>query len=164
VANLDTVREQIRAQMQQQAESDEKNRRQQEVIDYLLKKTDFDLPESEMAQETNAAVQTMLRSIIKRGGTREDLEKNRDQLLTTATNTTKERLRLRYILARIGEDAKIQVTDDDLQKKLDLFAEQHQMTPHEMRERIEKGYGIETFRADVRNEQTLEFLVNSAKG
>jgi hypothetical protein len=33
-----------------------------------------------------------------------------------------------------------------------------------MRERIEKGYGIETFRADVRNEQTLEFLVNSAKG
>jgi FKBP-type peptidyl-prolyl cis-trans isomerase (trigger factor) len=92
------------------------------------------------------------------------LEKNRDQLLTTATNTTKERLRLRYILARIGEDANIQVADDDLQKKLDLFAAQHQMTPHEMRERIEKGYGIETFRADVRNEQTLEFLVNSAKG
>jgi trigger factor len=164
VANIETLREQLREQMQRQAESDEKSRRQQAVIDYLMKKTDFELPESEMAQETNATVQTMLRGIIKRGGTREDLEKNRDQLLTTATNTTKDRLRLRYILARIGEDAKIQVTDDDLQKKLELFAAQHQMAPEEMRGRIEKGYGIETFRADVRNEQTLEFLVNAAKG
>jgi trigger factor len=164
VADLDTLRTQLRAQMQRQAESDEKSRRQQEVIDYLLKKTDFDLPESEMAQETNATVQTMLRGIIKRGGTREDLEKHRDQLLTTATNTTKDRLRLRYILARIGEDAEVQVTDDELQKKLDQFAAQHQMSPREMRERIEKGYGIETFRADVRNEMTLEFLVNAAKG
>jgi trigger factor len=164
VADLGTLREQVRTQMQRQAESDEKSRRQQEVIDYLLKKTDFELPESEIAQETNVTVQTMLRGIIKRGGTREDLEKHRDQLLATATSTTKERLRLRYILARIAEDAKIKVADDDLQKKLDLFAAQHQMTPREMRERIEKGYGIETFRADVRNEQTLEFLVNSAKG
>lgn len=164
VADMAALRTALRERMQHQAEAEESNRRQQEVIDYLLKKTDFELPESEVAEETNQTVRTMLRGIINRGGTREELEKNRDQLLATATSTSRDRLRLRYILARIAEDAQVEVTPDDVQKKIEEFALQSQVTPEQMRETIEKRYGLESLRADVRAEKTLEFLVNSAKG
>ena len=164
VETIDALREETRKQMQLQADADEKNRRQQEVIDYLLSKTVFELPESEVAEETNMTIRSMLRGIINRGGTRDDLEKNRDQLLETATKTTKDRVRLRYILQRIAKDAEVEVSEAELQQKLDEVAAQNKMTPVEMRAKIEQGYGLESFRADVRAEKTLEFLVNAAKG
>ena len=163
--DIDAVRTMLREQMQQQAEVAEKRRREQEVIDFLLKKTEFDLPESEVAEETGHTVRTMVNTMMSRGGsTREDLEKTRDELLATATTTAKDRLRLRYILARIAEDAKVEVADSDVDGKIKEFAVQQQTTPEKMRETIETRYGIEGLRADVRAEKTLEFLINSAKG
>lgn len=163
--DIAAVRTLLREQMQQQAEEAEQRRREQEVIDFLLKKTEFDLPESEVAEETGHTIRNMVNTIMGRGGsTREDLEENRDELLAAATTTAKNRLRLRYILARIAEDAKVEVVPHDVDEKIREFAQQQQTTPEKMREVIEKRYGIEGLRADVRAEKTLEFLINSAKG
>ncbi len=164
VADLDALRKIFREQMQQQAEADEKNRREQEVIDFLLKKTEFELPESEVAQETGNTIRSMVRNVMNRGATREDLEKNRDALLASATTTSKNRLRLRYILTRIAEEAKITTSDEEVEAKIAEFAVQNQTTPVKVREIIEKQHGIENLRVDIRVEKTLAFLVESAKG
>lgn len=163
--DIEALRTLLRNQMQHQAEDAEQRRREQEVIDFLLKKTEFDLPESEVTEETGRTIRTMVNSMMGQGGsTREDLEQNRDELLATATTTAKNRLRLRYILARIAEEAKVEVASGDVDKKIQEFAVQQQTTPEKMREVIKKRYGIEGLQADVRAEKTLEFLINSAKG
>lgn len=164
VAEFDDLRSTIQQSLQQQAEAEEKNRREQEVIGYLLKKTDFELPESEVAEQTGHTVRSMLRDVVNRGGTREDLEKNRDELLATATTSTKNRLRLRYILTRIAEEAGITTSDAEVDQKIEEFAAQSQMTPEKIRERIETQYEMENLRVDIRVEKTLAFLIESAKG
>jgi trigger factor len=160
---LDVLRTRIRQEALTAAQAREQSRQQQEVIEYLLRKTDFDLPQSQVAEETQHTVRSMLQDIMKQGGKREDIEKNRDSILENAANASKDRIRVRYILARIAEEEKIEVADAEVDVRLRDLAQRHRMSVEDLRADIEKRHGIETLRADIRAEKALERVVADAK-
>jgi trigger factor len=161
--SMDQVRERLRANLLREAERKEAARQQQEVIEFLLKRTEFDLPESLVAEETNLTMRGMLREYADRGGTREQLEKSRDAILGAAAAASKDRVRLRYVLARIAEEEKIEVSEAELDGRLELLAGQYQMPVEKLRAAVEEKHGMESIRADIRNEKTLAKLVADAR-
>ena len=162
-ASLDELRERSRKELQAQAEQREQARQQQEIVDFLLKRTEFDLPESVVAEETNLTMRGMVRDIVERGATREDVEKNREAILGAATTASKDRVRLRYILSRIAEEEKIQVADAEVEQRIQSMAAQYRTTVEKLRATIEERHGVESLTADIRNEKALAMLVEDAK-
>jgi trigger factor len=160
---LDALRERIRQEATAAAQAREQSRQQQEIIEYLLRKTDFELPQSQVAEETQHTVRSMIENIMKQGGKREDIEKNRDSILENAANASKDRIRVRYILARIAEEEKIEVTEAEIDARLQELSQRHRMPVEELRANIEKRHGIETLRADIRAEKALDLVVADAK-
>ena len=132
-------------------------------MDYLLKRTEFDLPESVVSEETNLTMRGMLRDIVGRGATREDIEKNREAILGAATTASRDRVRLRYILSRIAEEEKIQVSNAEVDQRLQEMASQYRMTVEKLRASIEERHGVESLTADIRNEKMLDQLVEDAR-
>lgn len=161
--NLAALRESTRKNLLATAETRELNRQRQEVVDFLLKRTEFDLPQSAVADETNQTVRSMLHDMVNRGGTREDLEKNRDAILEAATTASKDRVRLRYILARIAEEENIQAADAEVEQRLRDLAAQHRMPVEKLRADIEERHGLEALRSDLRAEKALARLIEEAK-
>ena len=161
--DLQTVRDRTRQDLLAAAETREKERQRNEVVEFLLKRTDFELPESVVAEETNLTVRSMLRDIVGRGATREDIEKNREAILGHATTASKDRVRLRYILSRIAEEEKVAVTDAEVEARLKVMADQNRMPVEKLRETVEERHGFDAIRADLRAEKTLDQLVEEAK-
>jgi trigger factor len=162
-ANLDELRARSRKELLAAAEQREQARQQQEIVDFLLKRTEFELPESVVAEETNLTMRGMLRDIVGRGATREEIEKNREAILGAATTASKDRVRLRYILSRIAEEEKIQVADAEVDQRLQVMAAQYRMPVEKLRATIEDRHGFESLTADIRNEKALNQLVEEAK-
>jgi trigger factor len=162
-ANLDELRVRSRKELLAAAEQREQARQQQEVVDFLLKRTEFDLPESVVAEETNLTVRSMVRDIVGRGATHEDIAKNREAIQGAAASAAKERVRLRYILSRIAEEEKIQVADAEVDQRLQVMAAQYRMPVEKLRATIEERHGFESLTADIRNEKALAQLVEEAK-
>ena len=162
-SNLEELRTRSRKELLAAAEQREQARQQQEVVDFLLKRTEFDLPESAVAEETNLTMRGMLRNIVGRGATREDIEKNREAILGAATTASKDRVRLRYILSRIAGEEKIQVADAEVDQRLQAMAAQYRMPVEKLRATIEERHGFESLTADIRNEKALAMLVEEAK-
>lgn len=160
---LDVMRTHIRQDALTAAQAREQSRQQQEIIEYLLRKTDFVLPQSQVAEETQQTVRGMLQNIMKNGGKREDIEKNRETILENAANASKDRIRVRYILARIAEEEKIEVTAMELDARIIELAQRYRMPVEDLRVNIEKQHGIETLRADIRAEKALDLVVANAK-
>ncbi len=160
---MQALRDSARKNLLATAEAKEQNRQRQEVIDFLLKRTDFEVPQSVVAEETNLTVRSMLHDIVNRGGTREELEKNRTAILEAATTASKDRVRLRYILARIAEDENVQATDAEVEQRLQELATQHRMPVEKLRANIEERHGLEAVRADLRAEKALAQLVEEAR-
>lgn len=163
VESQEQLRETVRQSMLSTLQQEEKRRREQTVIEFLLKKADFDLPESEVADEVNVTLDRMLSEARYRGLTREDLEQNRAQILESASTAAKRQLRLRYILEAIAEAESIELTEEEIDAKLKTLAGEFRSTPEKVRAQIEKNGRMEQLRGQVRDEKTLAFLLNTAK-
>jgi trigger factor len=161
--SLDKLREQTRANLAESAERAEKNRREQTVIEHLLKKADFDLPESQVADEISATLDRMANEAHYRGLKREDLEKNREAIIENATTTAKRQLRLRYVLGHIAEQEKIEVSSAEVDQKIVELSADFRTKPEQLRAQIEKNGRMETLRSQIRDEKTMQFLLAEAK-
>ncbi|MDD5705539.1 MAG: trigger factor [Kiritimatiellae bacterium] len=163
------LRERLRETLMRGAQQKEDARQRQEVSEYLLKKCEFELPQSVVAEETQRALRMLLGDITQRGGTREFVEKNREEIIGTATTTAQQRTRLNYILAAIAAEQKIEISEADLEKEIDELAMgmrtrgEHDMTAKKLREQMVENRGIEHLRHDMLGAKTLDWLVADAK-
>jgi trigger factor len=160
---LDQLRDQTRTRMLEAAVQAEEQRREQTVIEFLLKKADFDLPESLVAEEVNIALDSMMSEAHYRGLTREDLEQNRDAIIENATLTAKRQLRLRYLFGRIAEQEGVTVSEDEVDAKIQTLAAGQRSTPEKLRAQIEKNDRMDLLRSRIRDEKTVRYLLDAAK-
>ena len=161
--SVEKLREQTRGNLTESAQQAEKNRREQTVIEYQLKKTDFELPESQGSDEISATLDRMANEAHYRGLKREDLEKNREAIIENATATAKRQLRLRYVLGQIADAEKIAVADDEVERKIVELSADFRMKPEQLRAQIMKNGRLETLRTQIRDEKTMQFLLVEAK-
>ncbi|HOE61238.1 MAG TPA: trigger factor [Kiritimatiellia bacterium] len=164
VASIDEMRTQTREGMMEAARKSERIRREQTVIDFLLKQADFDLPESEEAEEINTILDQMMGEAQSRGLTREDLEKSRGQIIENATTTARRQLRLRYILARIAEKEALTLSPEEIDSRIAEFANASRSTPAQFRAQVEKNGRMDALREHMLNLKTIQFLLDQAKG
>ena len=160
---MEKLREQTLTNLTESALQAEKQRREQTVIEFLLKKTDFELPESQVSDEISATLDRMMNEAHYRGLTREDLEKNREAIIENATASAKRQLRVRYVLARIAEQEKVSITEAEVDQKIAALSVEFRMKPEQLRAQIEKNERMETLRTQIRDEKTLQFLLAEAK-
>jgi trigger factor len=163
IESLDKLREQTRKNLSESAQQAEKQRREQTLIEFLLKKTEFDLPESQVSDEINTTMDRMMNEAHYRGLTREDLEKNREAIIENATASAKRQLRVRYVLGRIADQEQIALTDAEVDQKIAELSVEFRMKPEQLRAQIEKNERMDTLRAQIRDEKTMRFLLEEAK-
>lgn len=161
--SMDKLREQTRTHLLESMQQAEKQRREQTIIEFLLKKASFDLPESQVAEEINSTLDRMANEAHYRGLTREDLAKNREAIIENATASAKRQLTLRYILGRIADQENIALTDAEVDQKIASLSGEFRMKPDQLRAQIEKNGRMELLRSQVRDEKTMHFLIEEAK-
>ena len=105
----------------------------------------------------------MAEEASQRGATKEDLEKNRSEIVESATTMAKRQMRVRYMLAAIGDEEKIEVTEEDVNQWLEEAAGEYRLTPIQLRARVEKNERMDDLRAQVRNQKVIKMLVDTLK-
>jgi len=163
VATEDELRGKIRESQEELAEQSENARLKNELAKYLLEKTKFDLPQSIIDQEVNLTVRSLMNRGMMQGVSREQMERNRDDLLKSATETSTERVKLSYILNRIAGAENIEVSDAELDDHLQSMAARYRMTSEKLRAEMEKRNGMEGLRSEIQAEKTLDLLMEKAK-
>ncbi len=157
------LRQRIREDIQQNREQQEDGRLKQEIGNHLLKKAKFDLPQSVVQQEMQMMVRSMVERIAMQGASREQIEEQQARIVESATEASKERVQLTYILSRIAEEESISVSDDELDQRLETMAMSYGMTADKLRSELEKRNALERLQSDIRDEKTLDFLLEKAK-
>ncbi len=163
IDSMDKLRDQTRTNLGESAQQAEKQRREQTIIEFLLKKSEFELPESQVSDEINTTLDRMMNEAHYRGLTREDLEKNREAIIENATASAKRQLRVRYVLGRIAELENITLTDAEVDQKIAELSVDFRMKPEQLRAQIEKNERMDTLRSQIRDEKTMRFLLEEAK-
>ena len=123
VESVEKLRADIRERLEKQATEAEINRRRDQAIELLLKKTDFDVPPSLVQRQAEAYLGQLAQQMQYAGVTNEYIEQNREKILKDAGERAEKQVRLSYILLDIADAEKIEVDEKDENKKDQARAE-----------------------------------------
>ena len=115
----------IRESMEKRAAEEEEARRENEAVEHLLKKADFDVPQSQVRRAMDGYLQEFAQRAQYSGLNAEYFEKNRDKILKDAESAAERQVRLWYILEAIAAEEKIEAKDEEKGRKVIEFVIQN---------------------------------------
>jgi len=118
VESVDKLAADIRESLEKQAIHAESVRRENEAIDLILKKVDFDVPQSQVDAAMDSYLKELEQRAIYSGLDASYFEKNSEKIRKDAENAALRQVRLWYIIDAIAEAEKIEAKDDEKGKKV----------------------------------------------
>lgn len=132
------------------------------IMRYLLDAVECELPTGLVRQQT----QTMLNQIVQdnqeRGVSMEVLKDKEEEIVHSAARNAREKVKSTFILLRIAELEKIQVTREQIYNRVAYYASRNNMAPEKMLAELEKRGGLDRIAEQMVTEAALEFLVANA--
>ena len=163
VADMEAFRKLTHERLTESAMAEATRKFESEILAYLLGKQEFDLPQSQLEEEINETLHRMAEDAGRRGLTKDDLERHRAEIVEDATAVAKRQLRTRYLLNAIADEEKVEATEEDISSWIEAAAPEYQVTPIQLRARIEKNGRMDDLRQQVRTRKALTQVVESLK-
>ena len=108
----------IRESLEKSAVEQEAARREQQAIELLMKKVDFDVPQSQVRRAMDGYLQELAQRAQYSGLNAEYFEKNRDKILKDAEDVATRQVRLWYVIDAIAAEEKLEAKDEERGKKV----------------------------------------------
>lgn len=121
VESFEKLQTTIRESLEKSAVENEAIRRENEAVELLMKKVDFDVPESQVRRAMDGYLQELAQRAQYSGLNAEYFEKNRDKILKDAEAAATKQVRLWYVLDAIAAAEKIEAKDEEKGKKVIEF-------------------------------------------
>ena len=160
---LEQVRKQIRENMEaerkQQAEIAAKNK----LVDDLVKRNDFEVPESLVDRQIDVRLERGLRALAAQGMKMEDMKKmDLPRLRAGQRDQAVQDVKSSLLLERVADLEKIEVGEDEVNREIESLAQQSKQTAEAVRARLTQDGGLDRIRNRIRSEKTLDFLYHQS--
>ncbi len=163
MASIGDLRNKLRETLTKRAEAEETGRLKGEIVNFLLEKTSLDVPASMVDREARKIVQDIVMNSMRKGASQKDNEERQDDIVSSATKSSQDRVKLGYIVDRIAEEEKIEVTDAELDDYMKAMAAQYNVDKATLRSQLEKRGELESVKRSIRGEKALDFILREAK-
>ena len=163
VESVEQLHERVRESLQQTADAAEQRQRRDQVVRYLLEKTQIDVPESLVQAQTRSAVYDMVRHNRMRGISREEIESHRDDIFGAAAQSAVETVKLRHILRRVATEESLKASEEDVTAEIQRLAAETGVTPEQVRSDLEQHELLDDLSDDLRRRKALEWLLQQAE-
>ncbi len=161
--NLPKLREGVQRDLENELKYSQAKAVRGQIIRALLTATNFDLPETAVAHETRNVVYDIVRANSQRGVARDLIEKQKDEIYSAAAQSAKERVKLSFLIQRIAEKEGIQVSQDEVLKRVQSLALAYQIPLEKFLKDLQKRNGVRELYDQVAHEKVLAFLEQNAK-
>ena len=161
--NLQKLREGVSRDLENELKYSQGKAIRGQIIQALLSATNFDLPETAVAHETRNVVYDIVRENTQRGVARDLIEKQKDQIYSAAAQSAKDRVKLSFLIQRIAEKESIQVSQDEVLKRVQSLSAAYQIPIDKFLKDLQKRNGVAELYDQIAHEKVLAFLEQNAK-
>jgi trigger factor len=161
--NLEKLREGVRADLQNEHNTQQSRNIRNQVTQALLGKVQTELPESVVQHETRSIVYNLVNENQQRGVPKEAIEAKKDDIYKNATNMAKDRVKASFIFQKIAAKEGVRVEQMEIAGRLQQMAAQYQMPVEKLVKEMEKADRLGDVYSQILTEKVVELLVQNAK-
>jgi trigger factor len=144
--------------LEHEKEHEVERAKESQIMKYLHERIQFDLPSSLLKNETRRALGELVQRNRARGVPDEMLKDKEKELIQGAASLAAPRLKTNFILHRIAEREKIEVSREDVDRRIREEAARYDVSVEKMRKELEQHDGLNTLAEQILLGKTLDFL------
>ena len=159
LADLRTMaREEIQRQKHQQVAAAKRSG----AMAHLTAKVECELPTNLVRQQTQSILNDIVRENQDRGVADEIIKEHEKDLVGSAAQSARDRIKGTFILLRIAEKENIQITDMELRRRINQLAQRSRMSFDKMLKELQKREALAQVRDELLTAKTLDFVASQA--
>jgi trigger factor len=155
---LADLRHTIEHNLEHEKEHEVDRAKEQQIIKFLHERISFDLPPPLLKNETRRALNELVHRNRERGVPDELLKGKEKELIEGAGSLAAHRLKTNFILHRIAEAEKFEVTRDELDEAIRTQAAHYNVSVEKMRKELEENDRLNGLGEEILLGKTLDFL------
>src|SRR6267143_1503859 len=156
--SLAELRHTIEHNLEHEKEHEVEQAKEAQVVKFLHEHISFDLPPSLLKNETRLALNELVHRNRERGVTDDLLKGKEKELIEGAGSLAAHRLKTNFILHRIAEHEKIQVTREEVDNGIREQAAHYNVSVEKMRKEFEENNRLNGLAEEILLDKTLDFL------
>ncbi len=160
--SLNELRIMAREELQRQKHSNIDAAKRNGVMSALLAKVECELPTAMVRNQTQSILQEIVRENQTRGVAEEVIKEHEKDLVGSAAQSARDRIKGTFVLLRIAEQEKIQVTENELRARINSMARKYQMPFDKMLKELQKRGAIDQISEEILSAKTLDFVAKEA--
>ncbi len=161
--NLESLKTKISSNLKARKEHANRQGQRRQVAEALSAKIEFAVPESMVETETQTVLRNFIEENMRRGVPQEQFEKDKKQLFESAKTAAVGRVKTQLILAKIAEQEKISVTEQDIDAFIYREAMMNNARPDKLVKDLAKDRErLRTIQQAIIFDKTLDLLVSKA--
>ncbi len=160
---VDDLKELISDQITQQKGQKINEDKVNQIVENLLGKVDFALPEEMVMAEAQGSADDMVARGAQAGLSDEEIASQQAEIIASAQVQARNNLKTNFILQEIAHAEKIAVTDNELSQRIASIAHQQKKTPKAVAKEMQRSGRISSLRNSILIGKAIDFLVDNAK-
>jgi trigger factor len=156
--SLVDLRHTIGHQLEHEKEHEVERAKESQIVKFLHEHISFDLPPSLLQNETRRALNELVHRNRERGVPDDILKSKEKELIEGAGSLAAHRLKTNFILHRIAEREKIEMTREELDERIRVQAAHYNVSVAKMRKELEEHDQLDALAEEIVLGKTLDFL------
>jgi trigger factor len=152
------LRHTIEHNLEHEKEHEVGRAKEAQVVKFLHEHVSFDLPSSLLKSETRRALNELVHRNRERGITDDLLKGKEKELIEGAGSLAAHRLKTNFILHRIAEHEKIEVSREEFDNAVREQAAHYNLSVEKMRKELEENDRMNGLAEEILLGKTLDFL------
>jgi trigger factor len=161
--SLDELRSKIRKDLEQMKTNQQHGNLQDQALGQVIEKNPFEVPESLVKKEAASLLQNYAYSLHQRGVNLDSPDLKWDELRARFEKQADQNVRGSLLMEAIAQAEKIEITDEDVDKRVQQIAEQERRAPEAVKADILKQEnGMERLKQRLLISKTADFILDQA--
>ena len=156
------LRERIRLETESRRDQEQRSAEREQVFEYLLDNTTLELPKRISEAQVARSIERQRMELLYRGEDPEAVERQLAEMREQTEEQAVNRLKLMFIMDRIARHFDIQVTEQEINGRIAMIAQQRGERPDAVRTELQKSGGLQEVARQIAEHKAADRIVDQA--
>jgi trigger factor len=161
--DINMVQERVKLELETRRDTEQRNAEREQVYEYLLANTTLALPERMSEAQVARTIERQRMEMLYRGDDPEAVEKQLAEMRGQNEEQSLNRLKLLFIMDQVARTFELQVTEEEINGRIAMIAQQRNERPDQVRSELNKSGGINDVARQIVEHKGADRIVDQAK-
>ena len=160
---LEEMRKKVREQLDAAREAKQGDQVREKILEVLIKKHDFPVPESLIEGQMDARLERVVRSLATQGVDPRAVNVDWVSLRSRQRQRATDDVKAEIILDRVATAENIDATEEEVEKQLEAMATASGESATSLRARLTKQGALDRMKSKLRSDKTIDWLYQQSR-